>query len=443
MRSKWQSAWRRTVIGALLRASGSGVPGFLREFAEIEEMSPAQVEADQNKRLQLLLQHCHAHVPYYRRVLDEAGLNPQQPITREDLEKLPVLTKDIIRAEGTAMLSDDRTKRKAFRNTSGGSTGKPLVFFQDRRYYEQNVVAAKLMYNKYYGKSIGDPEINLWGSVRDIQQGNLDTRARITNYLYNRTFQNAFLVDETKLARFVSEINRRKPVVIWAYVESIDLMARYIRDKGLEIHSPGFVLSTAGTLYPEVRETVESVFRCPVFNQYGSREVGAIAFDTRDKLGMRGLPYLNFVELVDSRIIVTSLTNYSMPLVRYEIGDTAEEWEGPQDEMLGCEKKIFKSVTGRVISHFKTASGGIIHGQYFIHLFYFLSWVRQFQIVQETLNELVCRLVIAGEPDQQDLERVESGIKSVMGEACKISIEYVDQIVPSKSGKHMYTICNI
>jgi phenylacetate-CoA ligase len=442
MGSTWQSVWRRTVIGALLRASGSGVPNFMREFANIEKMNPAQVEADQQIRLRLLLRHCYKHVPYYRRVFDEANLDTEHSTFFEDIAKLPILTKDIIRREGSAILAADYLQRKPFENTSGGSTGTPLVFTQDRKYYEQNVITAKLVYHQYYGKSVGDPEINLWGSVRDIQDGNLSARTRITNYLYNRTFQNAFLVDEKKLAQFVAEINRRKPVAIWTYVESIDLLARYVRDNKLEIHSPRFILSTAGTLYQEVRETVQSVFGCPVYNQYGSREVGAIAFDSRDRRGMRGLPYLNYVELVDSKIIVTSLTNYSMPLVRYEIGDIAEAWTESQDETLGCEKKLFKSVTGRVISHFKTAAGGIVHGQYFIHLFYFLDWVQQFQIVQNALDDISCRVVVTNEPNNDDIVRIKSEVKDVMGLDCNVTFELVDNIAPSESGKYMYTICN-
>lgn len=439
----WQSAWRRALISALFRASGSGVPGFLREFGEIEKMGPAEVEIDQQRRLQRLLQHCHDQVPYYRRILDEANLDPRQSITTDDFARLPLLTKDIIRREGSAMMAADRGGRKPFENTSGGSTGTPAVLVQDKKYYEQNVVAGKLIYNQYYGKSIGNPEINLWGSVRDVERGGLGIRGRLSNFIYNRTFQNAFLVNDEKLARFVDEINRRKPVVIWTYVESIDLIARYIRNNGLEIHSPQFILSTAGTLYDAVRETVQSVFGCPVFNQYGSREVGAIAIETRDQLGMRGLPYLNYVELVDSKIIVTCLTNYSMPLLRYEIGDLAEAWTGPQNETLGCEKKIFKSVTGRLISHFKTASGDTVHGQYFIHMFYFFDWVRQFQIVQDAVDEIRCRVVVAKEPVDDDIRQIKSGIRKVMGHNCNVDFEFVDLIEPSDSGKFMYTICNI
>lgn len=439
----YKSAWRRLAIPILLRASGSDVPRFLSEFSAIEKLSLADVERDQQQRLQNLLLHCYAQVPYYRHVMDEAKVNPHQQVSLSEFRQLPILTKEIITREGEKMLARDRVKRHPFKNTSGGSTGVPAVFVQDRAFYDQSVISAKFIYNQYYGKSPGDSEINLWGSERDIQRGSLGWRERLRNYIYNRTFQNAFLVNERKLFDFVEEINRRKPVSMWVYVESIDLLARFIRDKQLSVHQPKFIISTAGTLYPEIRSTVEQVFRCRVYNQYGSREVGAVAFESLDQSGMRGLPYLNHIELVNGRILVTSFTNYSMPLLRYEIGDTAEPWDRVQDLEFGCEKKIFKSVTGRVISHFKTPAGGIVHGQYFIHMFYFLDWVRQFQVVQDNLDEIRCRVVSSREPTSQELQRLRDGIRDVMGSSCEVTFERVSKIAPSSSGKYMYTICNI
>ena len=230
---------------------------------------------------------------------------------------------------------------------------------------------------------------------------------------------------------------------MWAYVESIDLLAKFIRRNDLTVHSPRFIVSTAGTLHSGIRDTVQEVFRCPVYNQYGSREFGAIAFEMRDQNGLRGLPYLNHAEIVDGRIVMTSLTNYSMPLLRYEIGDTAEPWSGPQDREFGCRHKVFKEITGRVHSHFKTMNGELVHGLFFTHQFYFLDWVTQFQIVQESLDHIICHLVPADEPVQSDMERIRERIRSAMGQTCNVEFQFTDSITPSSSGKHLYTISKV
>jgi phenylacetate-CoA ligase len=427
----------------LLRVSRSGVPTWLQKFRELEQASPDFIDEYQRLQLLDLLRHCHAHVPFYRKQIEAFDVDLSDQFDREELLKLPLLTKETIRSEGDGLYSDDRQKRRAFRNSSGGSTGKPVIFLQDRAFYGQSVIAAKFIYNEFLGKGPGESEINLWGSERDISRGSLGARQKLINFIYNRRFQNFFKVDDTRLRRFVEEVNRAKPVSIWAYAESIDLLAKFVRRNKLAVHSPHFIISTAGTLHSGIRDSVQAVFRCPVFNQYGSREFGAIAFEMQDQDGLRGFPYLNHIEIIDGKVIITSLTNYSMPFLRYEIGDTAEPWQGSRNSKLGCTRKVLKTITGRVHSHFKTIKGELIHGLFFTHQFYYLDWVKQFQVVQERVNHISCILVLAAEPVKTDLERVRAHIRAAMGDNCAVEFRIVDQILPSASGKHLYTICKV
>jgi phenylacetate-CoA ligase len=436
--------WRSLAINSVLASTGSQVPGLLRRYRALEATaSPGDIAEYQRRHLLGLLRHCWSHVPWYRRQLESSSVDLSDSFATDQLARLPVLTKESIRDAGESIYSTDRGHRGAFPNSSGGSTGKPVVFLQDRLFVASSVVAAKFIYNEVLGKCAGDPEINLWGSQRDIQRGSLGIRQRAINFLYNRRFQNFFVVDDAKLARFVGEINKHKPVSIWAYVESMDLLAKFIRRNNLGVHSPRFIISTAGTLLPGIRTTVQEVFRCPVYNQYGSRELGAIAFEMQDQDGLRGLPYLNYTEVVNGKVVVTSLTNYSMPFLRYEIGDTAEPWTGPQDPEFGCRHKVFQAITGRTHSHFKTAEGGIVHGLFFTHQFYFLGWVAQFQVVQDTLEHISCYVVAAREPVKADMEQVRKRIRGVMGEACAVEFILTDRIAPSESGKHLYTISRV
>lgn len=390
-----------------------------------------------------MLRHCHANVPYYRRCIESGNLDLSDRFDIDELRKLPILTKDLLRAHGAELRSADLAGRRTFENSSGGSTGKPVAFLQDRAYHARCVVAAKFIYNGILGKEPGDPEINLWGSEHDIERGSLGLKQRAINFLYNRRFQNYFLVDDEKLARFVEEINRHRPVSLWAYAQSLDLLAKFIRKRNLDVYSPKLIISTAGTLHEGIRRSVQGVFRCPVYNQYGCRELGAIAFEMQDQKGLRGFPYLNHVELVEGQVVVTNLANYSMPLIRYETGDTAEPWTAGQDARYGCRHKVLKSVTGRVHSHFRTAAGGLVYGGFFAHQFYFVDWVRQFQVVQDSVDHVTCYLVIDGEPNGSDMDRIRGRIRRAMGPSCDVEFRFTDSITPSPSGKHLYTISNV
>lgn len=435
--------WRRAAIAALLRATGSEIPGCLRLFRQLETASPAAVAEYQRRRLLQLLRHCHAQVPYYRRLLDDRQVDLGEHFTLAELGKLPLLTKDALREHSQDLRSDDLRQRGAFENASGGSTGKPVVFVQDRAYYARSVVAAKFVYNEFLGKQPGDPEINLWGSERDVERGSVGLKQRTLNFLYNRRFQNFYVVDDERLARCVAEINRFRPVSMWAYVQSLELLARFVRREGLDVYSPKLIVSTAGTLEEGARELAQAVFRCPVYNQYGCREVGTIAFEMQDRDGLRGLPYLNHVEVVDGKVVVTNLTNYSMPLIRYQLDDTAEPWTGEQDPRYGCRQKILRTVSGRVHSHFRTADGRLVHGGFLAHPFWALGWVRQFQLEQDGVDHVTCRIVPAGEPIGADLARIERRIRGAMGDGCQVEFDFPERIPPSPSGKHQYTLSRV
>lgn len=433
---------RNLLISALFTLTGSRVPGYLKEFRRLESASREIVNADQQQRLCALLLHAHEHVPYYKDVLGQCGVIRNGVVDLERFRDIPILDKDDLQTAGPLLHSDDVKTRHSFVNTSGGSTGAPARFIQDRAFYDQNVVAAKIIYNEYLGKLAGEPEINLWGSERDVLRGSLSVRERTINAVYNRRFLNAFSVSESDLRSFVDEINTHRPASMWVYVESLDVLATFIESESLRVHSPRFIISTAGTLFEPIRLRAERVFGCPVYNQYGSREVGAIAIETRSRNGMRGFPYLNYVETVDDEILVTCLTNYSMPLIRYRIGDTASGVKAKTNDKLGVEAPLMESVSGRIISHLKTPDGRLVHGQYLIHQFYFIDWIRKFQIVQNRLDEVVCNIVLNGSPIEKDIREIERNIRRVMGEKCRVEMNYCGEIPSSASGKYLYTICN-
>jgi phenylacetate-CoA ligase len=437
--------WRKPLIFGLLHLTRSKIPHYLKEIEELQYKSKAEIENYQDERLNKILLHAYETVPYYNKNLKESEVVIDGNVNLANFSRIPILTKEIIRQEGNNLYSNDYKSRKPYENTSGGSTGEPVKFIQDKQYWQMNI-ANKFYFNRLLGKDIGEKEIDLWGSERDIFKNTLSLKEKKTNLLYNRTFLNAFKVDEDKMKKFVSEINRVKPISMWVYVESIDLLARFIEEKGLEVYSPKFIISTAGTLFPEIRERVETVFECPVYNQYGSREVGPLAVECEYRQGLHCFPWSQKLELIDDekrkRIIVTDLTNYSMPLIRYNIGDVGKEVKASECK-CGRNSLLFQEISGRVINHFITKELDIVHGQYFIHLFYFRAWIQKFQVVQKDYDLIKVYIILNKEKNERDMADIENKIKFVMGKDCKVEFEFVDEIEPTKSGKYLYTLCEV
>ena len=131
-----------------------------------------------------------------------------------------------------------------------------------------------------------------------------------------------------------------------------------------------------------------------------------------------------------------------MPLLRYCIGDRGALL--PETQAPGVGVQFLKHVSGRNVDAFRTREQTLIDGEYFTHLLYFRTWVKQFQIVQKSYDHVVFNVVRNnGNPPNSELNEIASRSRLVMGADCKIDFEFVPALPPSPSGKFRYTISEV
>jgi phenylacetate-CoA ligase len=417
-----------------------------------KSLSSNQIRHKQGELLLSLLKHSFSNVPYYKKIIapEITSSNPKDIYSL--IKTIPLLTKNIIRDNSEDLLAKNICNKDVTINMSGGSTGEPVEFYQDKYYKSWNIYANKLVFNEMLGKEMGEREINLWGSERDIYKGSISLQEKIQNFLYNRIFLNSFRLSEQLMEEYAAIINRYKPKSIWTYVESIYTLSNYIKEKGIEIYSPDIIISTAGTLYPEIRLSVEEVFGCKVYNQYGSREVGPVACQCKEQSQLHIFPWSHYIEILDSKgetvdigqegnIVITCLTNFSMPLIRYSIGDKAIRGTGTCK--CGRNTADIAQVQGRNIEQLLSLSGELIHGQYFIKQLVHKPWIKKFQIIQEAEDRVLNKIVTSKTPPKNDLNEIVEREKLLLGEEMNVTFEFVDEIESSDSGKYMYIISKI
>jgi len=440
--------WRKPLILAGLTLSGSKIPRYLKEVERVSLLSKDEIAEYQQAKLERLLIHAYQNVPYYHRVLPKAGVISEGKVNLEHFADVPLLTKDIIRKEGENLYSQDYKSRHPYKNSSGGSTGEPVQILQDKQYDEYNN-AIKIYFNRMLGKDIGEKELKFWGSERDIFTGSIGLKNKIINFIYNRAFINSFMIQPSDYKEIVNKWNSIKPKVVWSYVDSVYEFAKYVHQEKIQVYSPEAIIVTAGVLTEDIRAYIEDILKSPVYNQYGSREVGVIACECKWQKGLHVFQTAQYLELLNAdpqgnaEVVITNLNNYSMPLIRYNIGDTAKVL----NELCPCQRSLqmLKTVTGRITNHFIKRDGTIIHGEYFTHLFYFNSSIIKFQVIQDNYDHIVCKLVLRGDiiDIEDNIRDIKKKIQLVMGEDCEIEFEFVDEILPTKSGKYRYTICEI
>src|SRR5262249_27748532 len=148
------------------------------------------------------------------------------------------------------------------------------------------------------------------------------------------------------------------------------------------------------------RETVEAVFRVPIYESYGSRDCGVMAMQlsaSDPRLFVAGAnvliePLGDADRVIGSEVLVTVLHRPGMPFLRYRIGDYARFPSVDPDAPV----EFVEEVTGRVLDHIRLPKGRLVHSTQFPHFLKDFD-VKEYQVVQEADGEV--RILLVGGPN--------------------------------------------
>jgi phenylacetate-CoA ligase len=411
---------------------------------------PDQVKSLQEKKLAHLVRHAYHHVPYYRRLLDEHDIRPEDIRTIDDLRRMPLLSKGSVREHlYLGLLSDNHDKRQILKITTSGSTGEPFVCFADRHQLEIRW-AATLRGLEWTGYRFGDRQVRLWHQTLGMTRLQV-LREKIDAWLNRRLFIPAFEMSGRNLDAILQRIRAHRPVLIDGYAESFNLLAQYLSACRLNGMGPKAIMSSAQVLPDHTRKAIEEAFRCEVFDKYGSREFSGIAYECDVHEGHHVSAESYIVEIVkDGRparpgeigeVVITDLNNYCMPFLRYRIGDLAEAMDDGVPCRCGRGLPRIGAIQGRVQSIIVGSNGNYVPGSFFGHLFKdYGHVVQQYRIVQYQPGEIDLSIVRGSRFNDELFQEVLSALKSYLGVHTKINVELVDEIPLETTGKRQAAV---
>ena len=437
---------RNLIFPVWVRRDHPGCPRYSREFERTQFLSKSDLEAVQLHRLRKLLRHAADNCPFYAKRLQQAEIVPEKVTTLAQLSQLPTLTKRDIQDHGAELQATNFRPDKRVRNQTGGSTGSPLQFYVDRERFDSRK-ASTLRHNLWAGVRPGDWIVSLWGSRLD--QGRPQTwRDHLRNMLLYRTIAlNTSRITDSDWLKLIEEIRRTKPRAMVAYTQAAVLFARYLRQQKIENVWIDSIITTAEMLLPGQREFLQQTFGGQVFNRYGCREVSVIASECEFHSGMHVNAEALLVEIVTAsgdagktgRIVVTDLLNYSMPLIRYEIGDVGE-WAEDQSCRCGRHLPLLKDVQGRITDFLVLPDGRQISGPALTLIVSDMADVRQVQFVQRIPEMVLLRVVPGpsyGPATEQELRK---RMNLYLGESVKLQIGLTESIASEVSGKYRFVV---
>jgi phenylacetate-CoA ligase len=395
------------------------------------------------RRFTQLLGHAYENIPYYRRTLTDAGIEPGDIRSRGDLAAIPMLTKADVRANFADLQA--RGPGLVEKTSTSGSTGEPLRVIRDRvstGYHRANMFRLR----RWYGSDIGGFEATFRVFNYPFWERQM---TRLKDFILNRIRINEHELLPEHMLEFYQRLAAIKPDVFYGFPSLMVRFAQFLERHGIESHpfSLKVIITTSEMLYPRQKEILGSYFGAPVANEYGCTETGIIAIECPEG-GWHVPVESTLIEIIPAgdleadegvgRVIVTDLMNRAMPFIRYDIGNLARKGVG----RCTCGRGLptIEGVAGRVGRMIDLPDGRSIHSITFFNIFrkaekVAADSVKEFQVQHRPPRTFEFLIVPDRGFNDDVMAYIRGRVEDALGKGCELKYELVDDIIPSSNGK--------
>lgn len=422
---------------------------YLRELERSQWLSRPELEQLQLQKLQGLLGVAAQHSPWHAERIQAAGLDPLRPLTLVDFRKLPTMDKTDAAANRDQLVWHG-APGGTFRYNTGGSSGKPLIFYYGRQ-RQASDAAGRMRARRWWGVEPGEREVYLWGAPVELNK--TDRIKTLRDRLVNQMVLNAFNMSPIQMDAYARAIQSWQPRCIYGYASSVALLAAHAKESHVRFKLPNLrvVCTTGEPLFPHQRSLIQEVFGVPVANEFGSRDIGFTAHETPHGQ-MLLISESILLEVLDPQghpvkpgevgeAVMSGLCSGAQPFIRYRTGDMVRMSADSCRDGRGLH--VITEVAGRSTDFLVKSDGTIMHALAGIYVLRAVEGVAEFKLIQHGLRDLEVLVVRNMNWREESLPKIEAGLKERMGEDVNIQIQLVDDIAPEASGKHRYVVSHV
>lgn len=296
-----------------------GIFKYYLYYCRSDRFNEEQISRLQSEKLRRLLTHCNRHVPYYTELFRAVGVNVNAKDIVGQFNKIPILTKDVVRENYDRLISFQKTRPLSF--TTSGTSGHPLTFYTSKSQWiaEQAIIWRSW---KRAGYNFRDKVAILRSYKPDIGEKKIKIDG-----LRNWRYYSPYHLSENDLEEYFHNMKDWGVKYIRGYPSSIKIFVDFLKKHELSLPGLKGVFTASEKLPKEYRVSIENILGVKVFDHYGQAEITAMYHsceygDVMHEDWEYGIS--EFVRLQNeptSRLIATNLDNYSMPLIRYDTGD--------------------------------------------------------------------------------------------------------------------------
>jgi phenylacetate-CoA ligase len=220
---------------------------------------------------------------------------------------------------------------------------------------------------------------------------------------------------------------------------------RAFQRAGKRLPALRLVRTFAERVDPDLRRECQETLGVPLVDCYGSLEASYIAIQCPEHPHYHIQSERNLVEVLrddgapcqpgeTGRVVITPLTAFAMPLLRYELDDYAEVGEPCP---CGRGLPVLRQIYGRKKETLTLPSGERRYSILASPVFASLPVVIQYQVIQKSRTLLEVRIVAERPLEKTECGQIVDGLTAQVGPGFEIQLVFVDHIPRLPGGKHM------
>tara|TARA_R110000787_G_scaffold184181_5_gene296071 strand:+ start:18808 stop:20133 length:1326 start_codon:yes stop_codon:yes gene_type:complete len=406
----------------------------LKYWRNVDAYSEDDLNKLQSDNLSNVLTYTLKQVPFYK----ELGIELDTP--ELNLKNFPIIDKFTIREQSDKLISKEYSKKDLISYSSSGSSGVQTTVYMTKK--EQSIIRGILTHWwEWSGYKVGEPI---------VQTGITPDRSflkSIKDRLFNTIYLNAFSHTQTQLEATCKKLQEKPNKYFLAgYASSINLLATYAINNRYKIYLNG-IISLGDKLFHHYKKNITNAFSSKVYDTYGSNEGFMIA--AQDDLEAYYIlsPHV-YIEILDDdgnevedgvmgNIVVTRLDCFSMPLIRYKIGDLGIKL--PLEKYPKNRKynyPLLQQVVGRETDIVVLPNNTKLVVHSFTGVFEYIAEIEQFKVIQEDLSGITIEYIKSSTFKETAIDRAILQLrKHITDQKFYINFKEVDNILPTKSGK--------
>jgi phenylacetate-CoA ligase len=404
----------------------------LRRFLEKSQwFSDERLQEYQLSRLQRILDHAYTNVPYYRALFNREGIFPREFTCLEDLQKIPPLTKELVKKNKHFLVARNAERFSPISCRTSGSTGEPVEFYLDR--------PSNVLEFCYYWRHWSWAGYRLGSLFSELASHHFLTHPKRKNDIYSfyrpgrRLLLNSILLSYDRIGHYVVALRKYRPRFLKGLASTLYVFALLVKEKGIDDLEFEAVFSTGEMLLNQHRKTIEEVLHCKVYDSYGHME-RTVAISECPCGGYHLNSDYGILEVQKETggnmpgggtVLGTGLYNFSMPLIRYEVGDMVEADHENSCCKCGRGLPLIKKIHGRKEDVIVTPDERIITSAF--TLFELVNDIELGQIVQEKKDRIVLRIVPAAGYGPESERQLIDGLRNFVGQDICIKIDYTSK----------------